>query len=192
MNTTIQILIASILASITPGFFVLLNEWRLRRIAEARLCMAKLSTAADELLLSGDVKVGELCHDHLCKLIFATEHQKCFNISWNPFFGAKKEVKEFKKALEIELKSKSKMRDLLQQFAPNFAKAFRNTHPIKFFLFSIWVAVFCGGFIIVLPSLKLTITGLQGLIALHDGWCKLKSEIIKLSVVYGFNQRQCF
>lgn len=185
MNTTAEIIILSVIAAITPGLIMLLNERRLRRISEARLGLARAATAADAVMLSGEVKAGQLCHDHLCQRIFESQHHTRFNVHWNPFARQPKEIREFQEALDKELECNEQMRGVLDIFVFNFSKAFRNSHPVKFVGFSLWVLLVCGGLNMLLIALRLAVFGGKGVLALVEGWREVKQRIAEWAVVCG-------
>lgn len=142
MNAPTEIMIVSLISALLPGGMLLLNERRLRRLSEARLMLAKAAIAADQLMLSGDTKVGDVCHDHVCRFILMAQHVTSFNVQWTPFMHTSKEEAERQSLLMQELDSNHGMRGIMEQFVRGFAKAFRNCHPFKFLFFSAWVLLF--------------------------------------------------
>ena len=136
-------------------------------------------------MLSGEVTAGQLCHDHLCRRIFEAQYHTRFNVCWNPFVRRSDETRQFQKALDQELESNEQMREVLEKFVFNFSKAFRNSHPLKFTAFSLWVLLVCGGLGMLLIALRLALFGGKGALALVDGWRKVKQKIAEWAVVFG-------
>jgi hypothetical protein len=186
MNTPFEIIAAVTALAMAPGLMVLLNERRLRRLAEARLGLAKAATLAEKMMLSGETTVGCICHDHLCKTILFARHEKKFDVSWNPFMSRKE--MNLHRQLDTELESSLRAGELMSQFIFNFAKAFRNCHPIKFLLFSAWIAFAFGGIRMLVIAFKAALFGGKGIISLSQAWRQQKRAIAEWSVKLGLNQ----
>jgi hypothetical protein len=192
MNPTAEILIAIAIAALAPGFLVLFNEKRKRRLSEARLALAKLATEANRQMLAGETKRGDICHDRVYASILGAQHSSVFNVDWNPLHNrVSEEGKKFQEALRQELELHPKRAGLIDSFTHNLMKAFRNSHPVKFRLFWLWVILFCGGLRILGLAFRAAIHGAfftaRGMRALSDGWQKCKMNIRDWALLYNIH-----
>jgi hypothetical protein len=165
------------LIPLVPGVAHWLNEVRLRKLAEVRLDLARTATHVNELMLAGEVTVGQICHDHFCRFILDSQLRHEFNMSWNLLRAISPAAIAIRKQLEEELETKERVRDILQVFVMKYANAFRYSRPLSFICFAAWVFTCRGGIQMIVATLKLVLRGAKSFIALQAGYQKFKREI---------------
>jgi len=183
MTTEIQIAATAILASVLPGVYLYLRERRLRLLAEARLQLAKVATAANRLMLDGETKAGDLFHDHVCDCMLTAQFATRFNLRWHLFKPAPQEDAEFRKKLDSEIRAHKHKARLMTEFMFSCMKAFSYSHPFKFICFILWVVFLNRG----LAVFGLMIQGKQ---SLKSTIARLKRDVAEWGVVIGRHPHQ--
>lgn len=164
-----------------------LNEKRKRKLAEARLALAKLATTANRQMRSGETTRGDICHDSVYKWVLAAQHYPVFTIDWSPFKEVSPEARRFQRQLCEELRAHPSRSSLVESFSFNLLKAFRTSHPFKFRMFWLWTIFFHGGLVILGAAIKLAIFGAHGMRALREGWKKCTQNVKEWALLYNIH-----
>ena len=107
------------------------HERRLRRLAQCKLNIARSVTAMEKLLLSGEVKRGELCHDRIFEVMTIVQRLEHFPI---PHLSASLDDQDriFQKELSDELRNgESAAAKPLAVFVGNYFRAFQLDSPFR-------------------------------------------------------------
>ncbi len=149
MTTTMLILIVSaslVLAVSLPAY---LRERRLLRVARAKLEICRTVTAMEELMLSGKLTMGEVCHDKIYKTMLAVQSSDKYYVPWKLWrLLPSSEEREFRDKLHAEITMKgSDVGKLLGKFTAQYFRAYNYSRPWLTKLFCIWVVCFAFGFI---------------------------------------------
>lgn len=187
MSAPTEIMIVSAIVAVGPGVVLLLNEKRKRKLAEARLALAKLATDANRQMRSGETTKGDICHDKVYKWVLSAQQYPVFTVDWNPLKRVTPEAKSFQEELGKELRAHPNRASLVDSFTANLLKAFRTSHPLKFRLFWFWVIFFRGGLAILGAAIRLAIFGARGMLALHEGWKKCTQNVKIWALLYNIH-----
>jgi len=127
MNNVILLTVAGLL--LVLPFVGWLNERRLRLAAEERLKIARAVTEFEKLLLKGEIKGGQVCHD----IVFPSMYRAQFCSNYPiPFPVRTPEARLFSARLREELDDgKSPAAKPITAFRNAYFGALIYTHPIK-------------------------------------------------------------
>jgi len=143
-----------------------------RRVAQAKLDISKVILEMDEMMLKGEITLGDVCHDHIYEMMLASQRANKYDINWTPwrFFRSRSHVeslKAFVVAMQEEMKRNPKVEELFSRYIRADFCVFRFSRPIIAIVFTVWVA-FC-------------IVGLAVIIKGHRSF-KAKCAALKLTV----------
>jgi hypothetical protein len=158
---------------------LLINEKRLRRLAEAQLEASQVATEFERSMLKGEFRYGETCHDVLYKIVyhgqFDTEPVSLGDLCSLPT----KEQRLLIKILQEELKTKpAEIQERVERFLNASRRAFHFRQPIRYYLFCSWVLILAGGIILVIVSLF-------SLYGAKKTWERVRDLVSEWIVVFG-------
>ena len=151
MLTIILCLIIAVLLNLP----VYLHARNLRKFSEAKLDMARIMTRMEQLMLDGEIKLGEVCHDHIYEYMTHSLHRLSYPIKW-AFWKSTATVTErkaFHEKVREELANKEEVGKLVNQFIRSDFSAFRFNRPIMALCFTAYVIVCSGGLAALLVAL---------------------------------------
>lgn len=171
MITTYLLGIAvSITLAALIGLPAFLRERQRRRLAEAKLNMSRIVTRMEELMLSGDFEDGEVCHDHVFKVMVRLQSARKYEMHWNFLHIPSRKELLFRRHLHSEISRKgTEVAELIANFGMNAFSAYRYRHPLAFYFFILRGLIFFGG-------LRLIIKGVWHYQNLRENWNRFKAE----------------
>lgn len=125
---------------------------RTRRLAEARLEMAKVVLKMQGLMAEGHIKDGQVCHDLLYAAMFRAQSEEHHRIAWQ-FRLVSEEERAFRRQLHNEIKSNAEIGQLLNRFTWAYYVAFRNQNPMLGLAFLAYFLFLLGGFIAMMSAI---------------------------------------
>jgi hypothetical protein len=158
---------------------VYLRARNLRKFSEAKLDMARVLTRMEQLMLNGDIKLGEICHDHLYEYMTESMHRTLYPIEW-AFWKSGSTMEEHEKfhaQLQEELANKKEVGKLVNQFIRSDFSAFRFNRPIMALCFTGYVIVCSGGF-------KVLLLALLTIVKYRKAWRDLKQTTAECYSIY--------
>jgi len=107
-----------------------LNERRLRKLAFCRLQIAKSVSEMEQLMASGELRLGQVCHDHVFSLMLKVQMLDHYPMPKLPG-KLTDQQRQFRKQLIDELQNgKSPAAKPLRQFVDHYFAAFHFNRPI--------------------------------------------------------------
>jgi hypothetical protein len=172
-------MVMAVLVALLITLPLLINEKRLRRLAEAKLEASEVATEFERSMLNGEFHHGETCHDVLYKVIhygqFDTEPVSVGDL----FSLPTKEQHLFIKTIQDELKTKTpELRERVERFFNAGRRMFHYSQPLRYYLLCFWVLVFAGG-------LVLAIVSLFTLYSAKQAWERVRDFVSEWIVVFG-------
>jgi hypothetical protein len=147
-------MLAALCVVVLLGLWTWWREKHLRRLAEAKLEIAKGVTQLDKLMLEGKIKMGELCHDELYRALRNDVYNDRFVAPLRFLTPPGPGFREFRTKLQKELEQQNEVRHLVRRHMFAEMKAFRNAHPYVWYLFVLWVLICAGGIGVLWVGLK--------------------------------------
>lgn len=154
MNEILITLLVATLVAILLNLPVIYRAKRMRRLAEARLEIAKVVTEMEKRMLSGDLKVGEVCHDALYKDMVRCQAASGYRVSLSLSRPSVPE-QELRKRLHEEIANHDGVGALLKRYIVAHFRAFRQQRPFMSLMFLFWVAAVIAGILGVFSCVKL-------------------------------------
>lgn len=152
-----------------------LHAYHRRMVAQARLDIARIVLEMDKLMLAGEIKLGDVCHDHVYKAMMAAQRAQKYDIDWSPW-ARKQDVEKARKFvanMDREMREHPQLKNLLLGFRRSVFCAFRHSRPVMAFVFSLWILT-------CLIGLKSIMVVLQGILKIHSAqknWEKFKTTV---------------
>lgn len=137
---------------------LILHERRLRKLASAKLEVTKTVNEINQLMLTGEIKMGELCHDKVYPIMLSTQYDGRFYATWKLWKPPTEASKNLRLALHQEITKGTPLGNILNRFASAKFSCFRRQQPLMFYCFSIWVLFVAGGFLLLLMGVVSAIT----------------------------------
>jgi hypothetical protein len=173
-----EMIIFSVALAILLNLPIVLRARHQRRLAEARLELARTMTEMEKLMLHGHIKLGDLCHDKIYHMMLESLYAKRYCPAWKFWNLSKiKDVKAVRDRFQDEVKKQSDIGKLLQRYAKADLKAFQNNRPAIYILFVLWVMVFSGGAVVLLSGLLMLLFGILGIVTAVNAWEKFRKTI---------------
>ena len=173
-----EIIIFSVALAILLNLPIVLRARHRRRLAEARLEIARTMTEMERLMLRGHIKLGDLCHDKFYHVMLESLYAKRYVAPWKFWsLSSIKEVKAVRARFQEEVKKQSEIGKLLQRYAKADVKAFKNNRPVIYVLFIMWVMIFSGGVVVLLSGLLMLLVGIFGVVTAVNAWKKFRKTI---------------
>lgn len=145
-----------------------------RRLAEARLEIARVATEMEKIMLEGHVKLGDLCHDKIYQLVLESLYARTYCVPWNFWKKSPTHIIEMRKRFQDEIAQKTEIGKLLLRFARADLKAFKNNRPLGSMCFVLWVMIFAGGISVLLMALAMLLLGFLGVFTAVKAWKTFK------------------
>lgn len=131
--STLAFCLVGLFASSVPAYLAWRRELRDRRLAEQRLCMARAVTSMEQLLLSGNLRPGHVCHDEVFEMMRHVQAFDHYPIRWDFWTPPSREGVAFAKRLKADLADpECPARDALAEFVGAYFRAFRFRHAWRF------------------------------------------------------------
>ena len=161
-----KLAITLVILGVAPSVYLWLRSRRLRRLAEHELEIAKSVTAMETLLLRGDLRVGQCCHDEVFLVMQAIQYRRRYPVPWNIFKKTDAETKEFERRLHAEISEPdSPAKSTIERFTRAYFRAVRAKHPVETRFF----VLICVG---VSGAIKIIIALADGLIAAREEYLR--------------------
>ena len=113
-----ETILFSVALAILLNLPIVLRARHRRRLAEARLEIARTMTEMENLMLHGHIKLGDLCHDKIYHMMLASLYAKRYCPAWKFWsLSSIKEVKAVRDRFQDEVKNQSDIGKLLQRYA---------------------------------------------------------------------------
>jgi hypothetical protein len=165
------------------------NSYHNRRYAEAKLEIAKCVTEMEMLMLNGELKLGDVCHDRIYQNMLCSQYAKRYGTPWK-FWKPQPQIKEIRERLHAEMSQKTPLAKLLTRYGAANYKAFRNNRPAASFCFLLWVLIFAGGFLILILSLLSAIKITRSAVKIGSGFSKFKQRAAEAYVAFSAHSPQ--
>lgn len=150
------------------AIFIWLKEYRLRKVAESELKIARLVGKMEDLLLEGRVVRGDPSHDVVFKAMQAVMLHRHYALNWKPWRPMPPEVREFAKELTQEMRQTDcPFADILREFNYAYYRSFRYKHPVQWISFPFYLLALYVTARGVIASLKASLNILKGVISLR-------------------------
>lgn len=174
-----EIILFCVLLAIILNMPIVFHARHLRRLAEAKLEIARVVTEMEKLMLNGHIKLGELCHDKVYHTMLASQYSSRYSAPWKiwTFWVCAKEIQAVRTRIQEEVKTNPEIGSLLQRFASANVKAFKNNRPIVFVWFALWVLIFAGGLSVLMARLRVYLLSLIGIFTAVKAWSNFKKTI---------------
>jgi hypothetical protein len=148
-----ELFVIGLLLPALLSFVVFLREKHLRRLAEARLEVARVVTQLEKMMLDGRIKAGQVCHDKVHRAMVRSQYAERYSAAWKLWRRPTPDFWKFRKQLHEETSDQPDLRELMARHLYATFRAFRNARPFASVCFVIWVAVFAGGFGVLLVGI---------------------------------------
>ena len=145
-----------------PALFTWRKEKRLRKLANSRYQLSRSVTEMERLMLSGDLKLGDVSHDILFRHMQRVQNSNIYEVNWNVLKSPDRKVADLEKRLRDELSEDGcQFASITRKFAESYFKAFRHKHPFKSFVYVLYLQLLHGGLRCVLISLLCMVSVLR-------------------------------
>ncbi|GEM_PF-3277011 len=122
------------------AFLRWLQAWRLRKLSEFELKIARSVTAMEKLMLAGEIKCGAVSHDDFFQVMQAVMILRRYRLPWAFWHQPSEEINAFSRRLADELNEKDcPFRDIFEQFNHSYFMAFKYKHPFQYFAFPVYL-----------------------------------------------------
>lgn len=139
--TTLLLVALTIMVLANP-IRVWLKEKRLRKLAEHRLRIAKAVTEAEKLMLSGDLRQGQVCHDKVFRFMLCAEFIERFPAPQFPVALTKDQIL-FRQKLKDELRDGGSTFAIpLTRFLHSFYAGFHLDRPVLSKVYMLMLATY--------------------------------------------------
>lgn len=145
-----------------PALFTWRRERRLRKLANSRYQLSRSVTEMERLMLAGDIKLGDASHDILFRHMQRVQNSNVYNVNWNFLKTPDKKVLELQKRLQMELSEEGcQFSGIIREFAESYFTAFKFKHPLKSFIYVLYLQLLHGGLKCLFISLLCMISVLR-------------------------------
>lgn len=165
----------TVLVLFLVAFWMWFRAYNAKRLALARLDIAKVVLEMDELMLAGETKAGDVCHDRIYGLMMQSQRATRYDINWRPWEHKHSvaEMRGFLDSLKKEIEKNPKIGELCITYIRADFCAFRNSRPIMALIFSIWIGFCLGGFLVALK-------GLMAIKTANQAWSNYKLMVAEI------------
>tara|TARA_B110001469_G_C9605295_1_gene300923 strand:+ start:448 stop:1020 length:573 start_codon:yes stop_codon:yes gene_type:complete len=123
-----------------PAVFVWRNERRLRKLAQSRLGLAFAVSEMEQVMLDGDITIGDVSHDILFRHMQRVQNSDVFEVDWAVLKSQPRRVRELQERLRSELDNDDcKFAKTANRFMRAYFTAFRLKHPFKSFAYIVYL-----------------------------------------------------
>ena len=147
-----RIILECILLAFLVNLPMVLRARNRLRYAEAKLEIAGVITEMEKLMLGSDLKLGDICHDHIYQNMLQAHYAFKYSVPW-VFWKKKPNFELIRKRLHSEMSGNTPLGKLLIRHGNANFKAFRNNRPIASIGFMMWVLIFAGGLSVLVIGL---------------------------------------
>jgi hypothetical protein len=143
-----------------------LHSYHRRRYSEAKLEIARVVTEMETLMLHSELKIGDICHDHIYQNMVRAHYAFKYSVPWT-FWRRPADYKIVRQKVHDELSRNTRLATLLARYTNADFKAFRSNRPAASFGFMLWVLIFAGG-------LGVLVIGLISIFTAKKAWGNYK------------------
>ena len=147
-----------------------LHVKHLRRLAQARLDIARAVLEMDRLMGAGKVTLGHKTHDILYQMMLRSQYTRKWLVPWR-FWEVSKAERECYQQINREVANNPALKEIHRQFRTAAFSALWNNRPIMGLIFVLWVFIFLGG-------LSLLISGILARAMLRKSIANFKQLVI--------------
>ena len=138
-------------------------------------------------MLSGDIKLGDVSHDILFKHMQRVQNSNVYEVNWNVLKSPDKKVAELEKRLRAELTEEGCLfSSITKKFAESYFNAFRHKHPIKSFVYILYLQLLHGG----LKCLFISLLSMVSLLRSIDAFKRRQKRIFEESSLNFFSHSE--
>lgn len=161
-----------------PALFIWRKEIRLRKLANSRYQLSRSVTEMERLMLSGDIKLGDVSHDILFMHMQRVQNSNVYEVNWNVLKSPNKKVAELEKRLRAELSEDGcQFSNITKEFAEFYFKAFRHKHPFKSLVYVLHLQLLHGGLKCLFISLLCMVSVLRSIETIKSRQKRIFEEI---------------
>ncbi len=132
-----------------------------RRLAAARLELARVVLEMDRLMSTGKIRLGHCTHDHLYPVMLRSQACDRWTVPWR-FWRRSSEYTRRWTEIEKEVKQQPVVNELLARFRRAAWSAFMNDRPILSLVFVAWVMSCLGGLLLLVRAILASFSFAEG------------------------------
>lgn len=158
------------------NWFRILRARNHRRAAQARLEIARCVKELEDKMLSGEIIIGDVCHDKMFKRMLEIQSAKELGVKWRLWSKPSPDDLAIKELVQKEVSSETALGDLLRRYSLATLSQFRYQRPVISSVFLIWMliiqfsfATVLGGIVAMLMA-TLSVLHLAKIISQSCGW----------------------
>jgi hypothetical protein len=154
MEANMMMIIVGFALALVLNLPIYMHYRHKRKLAEARLEIAKVVTEMDELMLSGEtLQVGDLCHDKIYQWMLSANYCERFRAKWQFWKRPSAELVEMRDRIASEIDRETEVGKLLTRYVMAQYRAFVYNRPVASICFRLWLLTLAGGIVILLAGM---------------------------------------
>jgi hypothetical protein len=162
MNYVTVTLVASL--GLIPSMYSWIRQRYLRKLSESRLEIAKTITGMEQLMLDGDLSIGDTSHDTIFRVMMHAQNADSYAVNWAVVRKRQPDEESLRLSLHKELQAEGcPFRDHLNTFTKHYFRAFKYSQPFRWAAYILWLFTLAGGLLLIVSMLVATLRGVDAI-----------------------------